>query len=431
MAKIAILTLTEQRDKAVDTRLAEALTALGHETMIRSFATAGCDCVCFEKPDAVIVPMVGSVQKLDFVKRCREWGIAVIVRRGEAGAAREVLAGMDAERRKVIVGDYDYAPFVDLELTWGPEFSDILAEAKRMPRGKIVPCGPFTLDACFNRPKVHRAPGRRTLLFATAWSGADDDPAYTECGVAADSPLQRQMYDRHRKGRDEWLRIIKYVYMTKSHKYDLLLKVRPGESTAEYIRTVGRYAKVLPYEFPSADAILMSDCVIHAGSTMAVEAHLLGVPTINYTNCNPDPQVAEVTIQCSDAGELTAALSHMKWGQSNIDPEKLAWLQEHLYGELDGQACRRAAQAVDKLIKARVRPRGKNAAPRPNIPGKWPHIATYENPGVSATPVSGWIRLACMSCHGMFRADPEAMRVFCPYCGLTMRKIMQPYAKMA
>jgi len=426
--RIAIFTLSQQRDSAVDKRLAEALNTLGHETLVRAYATAARWCACYEKPDVVIVPMVGSDHKLDFVRRCHDWGMIVVVRRGEAGAAREVLAAMDPERQKVIVGNYDYAPYVDLELAWGPEFSNVLAERRRMPRYKIVPCGPFTLDACFNRPKVHRTSDKKTLLLATGWSAADDDPNYSECGADPNSPLHRSLYRQHRQGRDAWLHMIRHLHLTKSHKYALLLKVRPGESPAEYIREVGQCVTVLPYRCPSADAILMSDCVIHTGSTMAVEAHLLGVPSINYCNANPDPKLAELTIQCGDVGELAQALSRMAWGRSNIHPEKLAWLAEHLYGRIDGQACQRAAQAVDKLIKTRFKGKAK---PKPVIPDQWPRDVIYRAAGVSAEPVAGWWRLNCMSCHGVFHVDPKATVIFCPYCALTMRKVIQPYARMA
>ena len=84
MVRIAILTLTEQRDKAVDERLAQLLRDEGHEVMVRHFAMAGQECVCYEKPEVVVVPMVGSLQKLDFVKHCHDWGLTVVVRRGEA-----------------------------------------------------------------------------------------------------------------------------------------------------------------------------------------------------------------------------------------------------------------------------------------------------------------------------------------------------------
>ena len=248
------------------------------------------------------------------------------------------------------MGNYDYASYVDLELTWGPEFSEILVERGRMPKNKIVPCGPFTLDASFHKPPVHHA-GKKVLLFATAWSAADDDPAYTECGVPADSPLQTELYRLHRWGRDEWIRAIQNLHLTKSHKYEFVLKVRPGERTAEYIEKLGKFVRVLPYEFPSADAIAMSDCVIHAGSTMAIEAHLVGVPSINYCNCNADLRLVQVASMCRDLAELNEALGRMHWGHSNIDPAGYQWLVDHLYGPVDGHACERAAEAIDEVVR--------------------------------------------------------------------------------
>ena len=389
MARIAILTLTEQRDKAVDERIAQWLRDKGHEVLVRHFALAGQECVCYERPEVVVVPMVGSLQKLDLVKHCHAWGLTVVVRRGEAGAARDVLASLDPERQKVIVGDYDYAPYVDLELTWGREFTDVLVERGRIPKDKVVPCGAFTLDGCFNKPKARNV-GKKVLLFATAWSAADDDPAYTECGVAADSPLQGQLYTIHRRGRDEWIRAIKNLHLTKGHKYDFLLKVRPGERTAEYIEKLGSFVRVLPYDFPSADAIAMSDCVIHAGSTMAIEAHLLGVPSINYCNANPDPRLAAVVPMCDDFSQLTEALGRLHWGHSNIDPASYDWLGGHLYGHVDGHACDRAAAAIHKAANAR----GKKATL--TTPAAWPHELLYPSDQTNLTGGKGYIRIMCV-----------------------------------
>ena len=415
MAKIVILTLTDQRDKIVDERIARALRDKGHTVGVRNYAYAGTDAVRFEKPDLVVMPMVGSLQKLDFARRCHEWGVAVVVRRGEAGAAREVLTQMDPERQKVVVGDFDYAPHVDLELTWGPEFTEVLTERRGMTKERLVPCGAFTLDGCFQRARPART-GKKVLLFATAWSCADDDPAYTECGVATDSPLQGQLYRAHRQGRDQWLAAIKSLYMTKSHKYDFLLKVRPGERTQEYREKLGMFVRILPYEYPSADAIAMSDCVIHAGSTMAVEAHLLGVPSINFTNCNPDPRLAGVVPQCGDFAELCEVLGRMHWGHSNIDPAGYQWLVDHLYGKVDGHACDRAANAVHKLLMAR-----KNAKTR--IPDSWPHEFRYPTEGVSAQVGPNDHKMTCVSCKGEFGMRQDMDWGFCPYCGMSLRKV--------
>jgi predicted RNA-binding Zn-ribbon protein involved in translation (DUF1610 family) len=417
--KIAILTLTEQRDKVVDDRIAKALTDLGHDVGVRNFVQAGMDAVVYEKPDAVVMPMVGSNHKLHFARQCSEWGITTIVRRGEAGAAREVLAGMDPERVKVIVGDFDYKPYVDLELTWGPEFSDILAERGKMPRSKIASCGPFTLDACFDHPRPDHV-GKRRILFATAWSGADDVKEYTECGVPTSSPLQGQMYRQHCEGRAAWIEAIKNLVACKSHKYEFTLKVRPGESTAAYIRALPKSVKILPYDYPSSDAIAESDIVVHAGSTMAIESHLMGVPSINFHNCNPDPRLANICPRAEDYGELEELLGRTLYGQSNIDRDGFQWLKEHLYGEIDGRACERAAKAIHKAL-----PKGKNRR-EPEIPDTWPKTVLFPSEKTSAEPHAGQYALKCFSCKHTFGINKDAEWCVCPFCGLIIRKIVCP-----
>ena len=94
MSKILILTLTEQRDKPVDERLAQCLRDMGHEVMVRNFVLAGSDAVTVEKPDAVVLPMIGSDHKLNFARQIKEWGVVTIVRRGEAGAGRPRAAAL-------------------------------------------------------------------------------------------------------------------------------------------------------------------------------------------------------------------------------------------------------------------------------------------------------------------------------------------------
>lgn len=422
--RIVILTLSEQRDKVVDQRIAKALADMGHEAMVRSFAIAGVEAVTTEKPDVVVLPMIGSDHKLNFARQCKEWGIITVVRRGEAGAAREVLDKMDANRVRVVVGDYDYSPYVDLELTWGPEFTEILAERGKMPRDKMVACGPFTLDACLCDHARAIYSGKRRILFATAWSGADDDPEYTECGLPHGNPLQRRMYDEHCAGRKKWIEAIRNLVATKSHKYTFALKVRPGESTSAYRDALPKDVQILPYEYPSSAAIAQSDAVIHAGSTMAIEAHLMGVPSINFVNCNPDPRLADICPRAEDFGELVELLGHMSYGQSNIDKGGLAWLAEHLYGPMDGKACQRAAEAIDKLAPSR---RGRNA--KSKVPDTWPRDLRFPTDDTAITVGPEHHRAVCPSCKNSFGIKKESTWAFCPFCGLTIRKIIRKTAE--
>ena len=411
---IRILTLAEQRDNAIDNRLAGILQEMGYDAEVRNYAMAGCETVTYEKPDIIVHPMAGARSKIEFVKRCHDWGIGVVIRRGEAGVTADVFDELDKERQKVILGNWDYSPHVDLELTWGQEFSNLLALKTSMPRSKIVACGPFTLDVCYQKSR-QRNPFKRTILWATAWSGADDAETCTECGVEPESPFHRQMYKQHRDGRDRWLQTIWNFYLRYSHRYNFILKVRPGERVDEYVRVLGRSIEVLPYDTPSAEALAQCDLVIHAGSTLAVEAHLMDVPSINYVNCNPDPRVAELTVQCKDDKQLSDEIRAVDFNHTNINIERFNWLVEHLYGPVDGNACYRAANAIDAFAKSRGKKKTK-------IPNAWPHVIRY--PSESVTDAKDEVHQhwgLCVQCKGKFwhRADGEPLS--CPYCGINLR----------
>lgn len=415
VAKIRILTLAEQRDEAIDNRLAGLLRNMGHDTEVRHYAMAGCETVTYEKPDIIVHPMVGAQSKLNFVRLCHRWGVGVVVRRGEAGVTADVFANLPTERKAIIVGNWDYTPYVDLELTWGSEFSDLLAAERGMPRNRIVPCGPFTLDLVYGRQRAYNR-AKRTILWATAWSAADDVEEFSECGVEPESPFHRQLYRQHRQGRDRWLYTIHSFYLRYAHRYHFLLKVRPGEMTREYQDKLGKCVEVLPYDTPSGEALARCDAVIHAGSTLAVEAHLMGIPSINYTNCNPDPRVAELTIQCHDDKELADALVNLDWDHSNIDMDRYQWLVDHLYGPVDGLACERAAIAIDALAKSRKKH-------KTNIPVRWSYEVQYPSEAVSLTrdnshPATG----LCVQCKGHFwHIGDSGKALQCPYCGINLR----------
>ena len=83
--KIAILTLSGQRDELIDQIFAEELRKYGHEVVVRNYIMGGRESIIYDQPDIVIHPMAGGEYKIDFLQKCKEWGIRSIVRRGEAG----------------------------------------------------------------------------------------------------------------------------------------------------------------------------------------------------------------------------------------------------------------------------------------------------------------------------------------------------------
>jgi hypothetical protein len=181
---------------------------------------------------------------------------------------------------------------------------------------------------------------------------------------------------------------------------------------------LGSFCKVLPYEFPSAQAIALSDCVIHAGSTMAIEAHLLGVPSLTFCNCNPDHRLASVVPMCCDFSQLSEVLGRMCWGHSNINESAYQWLVEHLYGQVDGKACERAAGAIEKAIRAR----GKKFTLE--TPNEWPHEVLYPADTVRFKPEPGYNRVLCVACKGQFWLKDSETWTFCPFCAMTLRKMI-------
>ena len=70
--KIGIYTLTDQRDKYIDGLLAELLRKYGHEVVVRSYIYGARESITYEKPDAIVHPMVGGEYKMDTVRKCKE-----------------------------------------------------------------------------------------------------------------------------------------------------------------------------------------------------------------------------------------------------------------------------------------------------------------------------------------------------------------------
>ncbi len=415
--KILILTLTGQRDKAVDKLIAKHLEDRGHEVYVHNYIMAGRKSVPYLKPDVVVHPMVGGQFKFDFAKQCKEWGCEIVVRRGEAGASRRSFDLMDPERQSIVIGNWDYEPYVDLELTWGTEFTELLAEKGRMPRAKMQPCGAFAFDPYyqpdFQRDRNHR----KTVLFATGFSTADSRVEYCECGLDKDSPYHEVIYETHRKARDNWIDAIRRLHAIYGNEWRFTLKVRPGEQTSEYIEKlrdiVGVYAQVQP----AHAALQETDFVVHSGSTLAMEAHLLNIPTVNFCNVNPDSIFANLAPRAETFEELVSYFrDSIDVDKTNINWSVLRELEAHLYGQIDGKACWRAAEAIHNHIM----PGGNPLPIKTDIPDEWPKDPIYyeKGTGVHLKKRKDDQRWLCPCCQNVYWAANKLELTTCPYCGM-------------
>ena len=414
--RISILTLTDQRDKYIDKILCEHLRKLGHEVEVRSYIYGGRETVTYEKPDVVIHPFPGGQYKMDFIKLCKEWGVEVIVRRGEAGMGRKEFETLDDNRKMLILGYWDYSPYVDLELTWGQEFTDIIAEQGH--GGKLRACGAFAFDPYF-LPDCRRSENReKTILFATGFSTCDCRSEYCECGLPEESDYHEQIYAIHRKGRDEWISAIKELVKWFGNNWQFELKVRPGEMEEEYIRELPDVVKIHPQMCSSSEVLKNIDILVHSGSTMAIEAHLLNIPSFNFCNVNPDPLLSKVSPGLETYNELEWELARANIQQSNINEGVLSELEEHLYGKIDGKACERAAKFIHEHISSKEI--------RTNIPNTWPKTTDYLEEGIHLEKQEGDVMFLCPCCRNQYYAKKELSIARCPFCSMNIERTEIP-----
>lgn len=415
--KIAIYTLTQQRDRFIDEMLAECLRGHGHEVLIRDYIYGARESICYEKPDVVIVPMVGGEYKMDTVEKCKEWGIGVIVRRGEAGMGRDQFNGLDDNRKKLILGNWDYSPYVDLELVWGPEFAAILAQHGHMPAGKIKACGAFAFDPYFQKDTNVYRDRKKTILFATGFSTADSQPGYCETGLPEGSDYHEELHKIHSDARAKWLDAIDNLVRDFCDVYDFELKVRPGESFNVYKEKVPSCVKVHPEGAHSSVVLKTVDVLIHSGSTLAIEAHLLGIPAINFCNVNPDALLSTVSPTTELYEELEFLIARAMPGRTNIHQSVLDELTDHLYGPIDGKACERAAGYIQRHLMKVACSGIENTSPM-----TWPKEAKYfVDDGISLKPQEGKTRWSCPCCRNVWWGEQEGFHN-CPYCNMKIQR---------
>ena len=413
--RIGIFTLTEQRDKVVDNLLAEHLRNMGHEVHVHNYIMAIRQSIPYFKFDLVVLPMVGAQFKYDVAQKCHEWGIKVVIRRGEAGASRESFEKMSSDRQTIILGNWDYAPYVDMELVWGSEFADLLADKTNMPRNKIRTCGAFAFDSY---KELDRRPhDGKTVLWATGFSAADSQVEYCECGLPEKSEFHEVLYKTHRSERDKWITAMRRM-KAKYPDWRFLLKVRPGEKTTEYREKVGDVVEVLDQRAHAPDVLPVCDLVIHSGSTLAIEAHLLGIPTIGYRNINPDPMVSDLSPQIDNYSSMEFYANTCIEGGSNLDTRALEKLEDHLYGRIDGNATLRAARYIQNEVIL-----------NPNfhdtfkvVPDQWPREPKYwdDQDHIHLKPTNGCLSWLCPCCQNGYYVDKYQSMAKCPYCGMTI-----------
>lgn len=407
MSKVLILSNLPQRDRATDELLATKIREKGFDVRVAPFLPDNRMHILYWKPDICLMPEARCEYTIDVAQNLMHWGVFSILRRTEGGAAWGAWDKMEQAEKDTVIGAWPYD--ADLEIVWSEKFKDLIDKHGYMRKEKLFVCGGIPFDLYFEGPKVERETKNHSICFAPGWGHADRNPEYNVPEAPPGSPIHKDAYDRHRRGREAWIAMMRKV-MDAFPKSEFFLRLKTGEAPTEYYEKLGNKLKlVMPC--PARIPIMNSDLVIHAGSTLALEAHLCDKPAFSYfgnINQVPGYEYPHVSKNFEDADELIKAIKKTELGKTNANLESIEILKKEFYGEIDGKACDRIAEMLTTI---EIKPTC--------IPDTWPEPSKdYYTPGVLKY-IEGWI---CETCHRQSYTIPGKEMIKCPWCGIGLAK---------
>lgn len=425
--KVLVLSMSPERDWYIDEQICRELQKLGHKTFLRNYLQDGRTAVIFEKPDVAVIPVVRCPYTRDFAKRIHSWGIKVAARRSEAGVSTAMYYRMPRHLQVNQIGRYDYDDFVDMELVWGKEFADILVRENKIRKDKIRLIGGIALDT-YKLPdygekiaklagtkeaffeKNNLDPNKPTIFWACGFKMADVNPDYTLPEAEFGDPIHRELYEKDKDGRKHWIEAINKLYSRYSDKYNFFVRPHPGEVCLKYRQRLS-VGIAISLEGSAAIGLVHSDILIHAGSTLAVDAHMLNKPAYSFYKAAEDDLIGNVSPRCDTPEELADMIDNVVFGKSNSLITSINDL-ESFYGIIDGHACERTALAVNEFAECEI---------QTNIPDYWPEeeLNDYTTEGViklSNLPIQ-----YCNVCKKPFQLLNGQKQVPCPHCSIATR----------
>lgn len=416
--RILIFVNLPQRDQATDELLASKLRANGHEVRVAPYLPRNREHILFFKPDMVIGPEPRCEYTIAMYKQCMEWGVYAIAKRTEGGAAKKSYEVMIEDEKKTVIGTWPYD--VDLEICWSNDFVDILKKDGYLPENKIFAAGALPFDVYFQPPYRQRPEGRKNLIFATGWGHADTNPEYNIPEAPPGSPLHRDAYERHRKGRDAWIELIRRAHDELAKEgFDIFLRMKVGEKPIEYQQKLaGKVKIIIPCD--TKTCLLNTDILVHAGSTMALEADLCNIPAISFLgslNQPPGYEYPHVSKDYDNIDDVIKAIREVQLDKSNANKESIAQLEKDFYGTIDGKATDRI---VEKLLSLPKRP--------VNIPDEWPADKPIYNAGNVYPWSEQWMCETCRHICYVPKKDGEkpTEMIKCPWCGISLARKAMP-----
>jgi len=345
--KILILTASPRRDKYIDLLFEDKLKAKGHEVWTRPCLREGRDAVTELRPDVVVVPPIRNPYSRDFCQVMKNWGIGIISRHTEPSCGKKEYEAMNKEEQADIMGRFAYG--IDAEIVWGKEEAHIL-NTRGVPF-KVTGVGAIVADLYKSdiQPiqrevlcqKHNLNSEKPIILISSPWGFIDSCPdLHTE--VVTDT--QRDDL----AGRDN------YIKMVQELKLDnVLLTLHPGVDEKIYKTALPNIP--IDNELPAYDLLKNADVLVHSGSTMAVEMHLLNKPSIQFADVNgagwwqsSGAVISKVSPKAKNVDHLRDLIQKETKG-SNANQRTIKALERGRYGDMDGKAIDRSVEIIDKI----------------------------------------------------------------------------------
>jgi surface carbohydrate biosynthesis protein len=427
--KIVILTASPQRDKVIDDLIANELRSRNHEVYVHPCLREGRKVVLEQEPDVVILPPIRNMYSRDFAEQLKKWNVGVVTRHTEASCDWQDYKKLNAQQKDNILGRFKY--MVDAEIVWGDDEADILR--RRGCQFPVIPVGSFAVDIYkqegyrekfqprqeFNK-KYGFKKSKKNLLIGAPWGFADSAPDL-HIEDTAEAKADEASVKKH-------IAMIRKIHKELGRKWNILLRPHPGVVVERYKKTMDELKIPLDNEPPATEHLVNCDALIHSGSTMAIEAHFLGIPAYQFGDVNhksnnwwiqPDSPLSKVSKIYTQKGLIEALVKSRK--VTNANKETLKTLEKGRYGAMDGLAYKRAADVICK-IKGKFTmswPESTRDYDQPTIMKQTEKLLKYAHCGVCnhtfITIKPSWIQdLAKCSPVDIHFNLPEN---HCPWCG--------------
>jgi hypothetical protein len=356
--KILLLTASPVRDKLIDEMIAKYLIKMGHKVEIHPCLRGGRQKAVEYKPDVCVVPPVRNVFARDTCKVLKSWGVGVVTRHTEPSCDWQDFKAMTNRQKAEIMGHIPY--YVDMELVWSSDEQQILSR-----RGTPFPVhavGSFSADKYFsselkkrfeNRDKFNLRYGfkkKKTILIQSPWGFVDHAP-----DLRIDELVE---FNADIAGRDRHLAMIEHLHNEIGSKFNILVTIHPGVLQEPYKEKLDKLGIPLDVKSTAMEMLINSDILIHAGSTVAMGAHFLNKPALQFGDVNLKDSdnwwhasgqvMASISPNFKTSEDLIEAVKKVKI-KSNINKTALKKLETGRYGVMDGKATERAAKLINKV----------------------------------------------------------------------------------